>query len=56
MGRSDGAHKFYDTADEYHEEHEDINMRGRSINLKTICMNQSSDLKYAINMECLYLQ
>ena len=29
-------------------------MNGRSIHtLKTTCVNQSSNLKYAINMECL---
>ena len=41
-------------SDEFHKKREYINMNGRCINnLLTICINQSTNLKYAINMECL---
>ena len=52
MGNFDGAHTSHN--DEFHKKRENINMHGRSIdNLKTICMNESTNLRYAINMECL---
>ena len=55
MGVHDGSHKFHENADQYHKKDEDIDMNNRRIdNLKTICMtDQTSNLKYAINMECL---
>ena len=55
MGKHDGTHKFHTTADEYYKKNEDIDMKNRRIdNLKTICMtDNTTNLKYAINMECL---
>ena len=54
MGILDGTNKIHHS-DEFHKKNENINMNNRSIdNLKTICMNDSStNLRYAINMECL---
>ena len=55
MGVHDGSHKFHENADQYHKKDEDIDMNNRRIdNLKTLCMgDNTSNLKYAINMECL---
>ena len=54
MGIHDGTHKFHETADEYIKKNEDIDMKNRRIkNLKTVCMVNNANLKYAINMECL---
>ena len=55
MGVHDGSHKFNQTNDEYIKKREDIDMHNRRIdNLKTICMTvNTTNLKYAINMECL---
>ena len=54
MGKHDGTHKFSQTSDEYIKNREDIDMNNRRIdNLKTVCMTDISNLKYAINMECL---
>ena len=40
--------------DQYHKKREDINMNNKRIdNLKTVCMRDTTNLKYAINMECL---
>ena len=60
MGHLDGIDKIHHS-DVYHKKREDINMHGRSINnLKASCVNQSTNLKYSVNMECLlnysYLQ
>ena len=53
MGKLDGININH--TDQYHKKNEDIDMKGRRIdNLKTICMtDNTSNLKYAINMECL---
>ena len=55
MGVHDGSHKINQTNDEYIKKREDIDMHNRRIdNLKTICMtNNTNNLKYAINMQCL---
>ena len=55
MGIFDGTNKFHHTADEYHKKRENIDMDNRRIdNLKTICLtDNTNNLKYAINMECL---
>ena len=56
MGKHDGTHKFHETADEYYKKYIDIDMKNKRIdNLKTICMttDNTTNLKYAINMECL---
>ena len=53
MGVHDGSH-ILNSNDEYIKKREDINMHNRKIdNLKTICMTDTINLKYAINMECL---
>ena len=53
MCNFDGIEKIHHS-DEYHKKREDINMHGRSINnLKTICVNQSSNLKHVVNLQCL---
>ena len=53
MGKLDGINIYH--TDQYHKINEDINMNGKRIdNLKTICMSDNTtNLKYAINMECL---
>ena len=55
MGVHDGSHKIHENGDEYHKKRDDIDMKGRRIdNLKTVCMtDNTTNLKYAINMECL---
>ena len=53
MGNLVGIDKIHHS-DKFHTKREDINMHGRSINnLRTICDNQLTNLKYAINMEFL---
>ena len=53
MGKLDGININH--TDQFLKENKDINMKGRRIdNLKTICMtDNTNNLKYAINMECL---
>ena len=53
MGKLDGINIHH--TDQYHEKNKDINMNGKRIDtLKTICMtDNTNNLKYAINMECL---
>ena len=54
MGNLDSSNKIHVAADEFHKKHEDINMHGRSIdNLKTICVNKSTNSRYAVNIQCL---
>ena len=54
MGRLTGDHIFHHNAGKYHKKNENINMRNKSMyNLKTLCVNQTINLKYAINAECL---
>ena len=53
MGKLDGINIHH--TDQFHKKNEDIDMKGRRIdNIKTVCMNDNTtNLKYAINMECL---
>ena len=53
MGKLDGI--SFHHSDQYHKKREDINMHDRRIDtLKTVCMtDNTTNLKYAINMECL---
>ena len=53
MGKLDGINIHH--SDQYHKKNEDIDMKNRRIdNLKTVCMtDNTTNLQYAINMECL---